>query len=39
MLLVTTISVLTEPNMLTVILEYINSFQSQSQWQYKTNNY
>ena len=37
MLLVTPISVLTGPNMLTVLLENINLFQSQSQWQYKAN--
>ena len=37
MLLVTAISILTGPNMLTVLLEYINLFQSQSQWQHKAN--
>ena len=37
MLLVTAISILTGPNILTVLLEYINHFQSQSQWQYKAN--
>ena len=36
MLLVTAIRILTGPNTLTVLLEYIN-FQSQLQWQYKTN--
>ena len=36
MLLVTAISILTEPNTLTVSLEY-NLLQSQSQWQYKAN--
>ena len=37
MLLVTAISILIGPNTLTVLLEYINLFQSQSQWQYKAN--
>ena len=37
MLLVTAISILTGPNTLTVLLEYINLFQPQSQWQYKVN--
>ena len=37
MLLVTVISILTGPNTLTVLLEYIYLFQSQSQWQYKAN--
>ena len=37
MLLVTPIIILTGPNVLTVLLEYINLFQSQSQWQYKAN--
>ena len=36
MLLVTAISFLTGPNILTVLLEYTN-FQSQSRWQYKAN--
>ena len=35
MLLVTSISVITGQNVLTVLLEYINLFQSQ--WQYKAN--
>ena len=35
MLLVTAISILTEPNMLTSIRVYL--FQSQSQWQYTAN--
>ena len=39
MLLVTAISNLTGPNTLTVLLEYINLFQSQSQRQYKVNNW
>ena len=33
MLLVTATSILTGPDILTVLLEYINLFQSQSQWQ------
>ena len=37
MLLVTVIKILTGPDTLTVLLEYINLFQSQSQWQYKAN--
>ena len=37
MLLVTVIRILTGPDTLTVLLEYINLFQSQSQWQYKVN--
>ena len=37
MLLVTATSILTEPNTLTVLLEHINLFQSQSKWQYKAN--
>ena len=39
MLLVTAISILTEPDTLTVLLEYINLFQSPLQWQYKANNW
>ena len=35
MLLVTAISISTGPTTMTVLLEYINLFQSQSQWQYK----
>ena len=37
MLLITAISILTGPKTLTVLLEYINLFQSQSQWQYIAN--
>ena len=37
MLLVTAISILTGPNTLTAVLEYIELFQSQSQWRYKAN--
>ena len=37
MLLVTVISILTGSSMLTVLLEYINLFQSQSLWQYRVN--
>ena len=37
MLLVTAISILTGSNALTVLLEYINLFSFQSQWQYKAN--
>ena len=37
MLLVTAISILTGCGILIVLLEYINVFQSQSQWQYKVN--
>ena len=37
MLLVTAISNLTGSIMLTVLFQYINLFQSQSQWQYKAN--
>ena len=37
MLLITAISISTGPTTLTVLLEYINLFQSQSQWQYKGN--
>ena len=37
MLLVTAISILTGSGMLTVLLEYINLFQSQLSWQYKVN--
>ena len=37
MLLVTAISILTRLNMSTVLLEYINLFQSQSQLQYRAN--
>ena len=37
MLLVTAISIMTGTNTLTVVLEYINDIQSQSQWQYKAN--
>ena len=36
-LLVTAISILTGSNTFTVLLEYINLFQSQSPWQYKAN--
>ena len=35
MLLVTAISILTGSNALTLLLEYINLFSFQSQWQYK----
>ena len=35
--IVTAISILIGPNTLTVLLEYINLFQSQLQWQYKAN--
>ena len=34
MLLVITINILTGPHTLTVLLEYINLFQSQLQWQH-----
>ena len=37
MLLVTVISISTGPCMLTVLFEYIDLFQSQSQWQYEAN--
>ena len=37
MLLVTAISFLTGPNILTILLEYTNLFQSQSQWRYEAN--
>ena len=37
MLLVTAISILTGPNTLIVLLEYINLSQSQSQWHCKAN--
>ena len=37
MLLVTTTIILTKPNTLTVLLEYINLFECQLQWQYKAN--
>ena len=37
MLLVIAISILTGPNILTVLSECINLFQSQSKWQYKAN--
>ena len=39
MLLVTAVAILTGPITLTALLEYINIFQSQSQWWYKANNY
>ena len=38
MLLVSTIRIFIGPNSLVVLLEYINLFQSISQWQYKVNN-
>ena len=37
MLVVTSINILTGPNTLTFLLEYINLFESQSQWQYRAN--
>ena len=37
MLLVTNTCILTGPNMLIILLGYIDIFQSQLQWQYKTN--
>ena len=37
MLLVNAISTVIGPKTLTALLEYINRFQSQSQWQYKAN--
>ena len=39
MFLVTAISILTRPNTVTALLEYINLFQSKSQWQYESNNW
>ena len=38
MLLAIAKSILTGSNTLIALLEYINIFQSQSQWRYKTNN-